>query len=199
VAQEQDRRQGGQLDRRQAVVEAAFRCLAERGFEGLRLRIVAADAGIDHSTLHHYFATKEDLVAAVLDDVTRQFWVTLPNDGTAAERLHHHLRTVGRLIRHQPALFTVLVEFDLRGHRDEVVRRVIEQDEAGWRGALTDVWQQGVEQHAWAVDLEAVAAVELIIAVIKGVRLLPRDAESVLAQFERTLTGRSTADLPHLD
>ena len=41
-------------DRRQALVEAAYRRIAECGFEGLRLRDVAAEVGIDHSTIHHY-------------------------------------------------------------------------------------------------------------------------------------------------
>jgi len=175
-------------DRRQALVDAAFRCIAERGFEGLRLRVVATDAGIDHSTLHHYFATKETLVTAVLDHVTRQFWATLPADGTAAERLHHHLSTLGGMIRRQPALFTVLTELDLRGRRDAGIGQVIARDEAGWRTGLASVWQQGVEQRAWAIDLAPVAAAELIIAVVKGVRLLPDEAENVLRDFERMLT-----------
>ena len=48
-------------------VRAAFDKIAENGLEGLRLRDVAAAAGIDHSTVHHYFATKEDLYRAILD------------------------------------------------------------------------------------------------------------------------------------
>ena len=54
-------------DRRQALVEAAYRRIAECGFEGLRLRDVAAEVGIDHSTIHHYFPTKQALVTAVVD------------------------------------------------------------------------------------------------------------------------------------
>jgi len=51
------RRVGGDdlRDRRQELVEAGVRSIAECGFEGLRLRIVAADVGIDHSTVHHYW------------------------------------------------------------------------------------------------------------------------------------------------
>jgi AcrR family transcriptional regulator len=197
LTQQQDRRHGVPENRRQAVVEAAFRCIAERGFEGLRLRLVAADVGIDHSTLHHYFATKEDLVAAVLDHVTRRFWGTLPREGSAAQRLRHHLLMLGRMIRQEPALFTVLVEFDLRGHRDPAVRRVIDQDEAGWRDALAEVWRQGLQERAWVVDLEPATAVELVISMIKGVRLLPEQAESVLTQFDQTLTGRPADGLRH--
>jgi AcrR family transcriptional regulator len=175
------------MDRRQALVDAAFRCIAERGLEGLRLRPVAADAGIDHSTLHHYFATKQELMSAVLEHVTRQFWVTMPAEGSAAEQLRHHFTALGELIRRQPELFVVLAELDLRGQRDPEVGQVIERVEAGWRESLTEVWRRGARQRAWAAPLAQDTAVELIISVVKGVRLLPDRAESVLRGLEQTL------------
>jgi AcrR family transcriptional regulator len=39
-----------------------------------------AAAGIDHSTLHHYFPTKAALIAAVLEHVTSQFEGTMRTD-----------------------------------------------------------------------------------------------------------------------
>ena len=60
-------------------MRAAYARVAEIGFEGLRLRQVAEQVGIDHSTLHHHFATKQALVAAVAEYTTRQFWTTAPS------------------------------------------------------------------------------------------------------------------------
>jgi AcrR family transcriptional regulator len=188
-------------NRRDALVRAAFQCVAERGFEGLRLRLVAADAGIDHSTLHHYFPTKEALVAAVLNHVTRQFWETMRADLAPAERLHHHLATLGTMIREQPALFTVLAELDLRARRDPTIASTIDDDEAGWRASLTDLFRLGAAQGAWRASLDVAAAPELVIAVVKGIRLIPNRAEPVLAEFERSLVGppsRSARD-PRLE
>ncbi len=169
-------------NRRQALVEAAFQGIAERGLEGLRLRQVADGAGIDHSTLHHYFATKQELLVAVLENVTRRFWVTLPAEGAPAARLTHHLTALGRLISRDPALFVVLAEFDLRGQRDPEVAAVITRVEAGWREGLTSLWRQGT----WT--LPPATAAELVIAVVKGVRLLPDRAETVLTVLAETLT-----------
>ncbi len=78
-------------DRRQALVEAAYRRIAECGFEGLRLRDVAAEVGIDHSTIHHYFPTKQALVTAVVDYATRQFWTSEPRAEAAADELRRQL------------------------------------------------------------------------------------------------------------
>ena len=176
--------------RRQALVRAAFGCIAERGFEGLRLRDVAAEVGIDHSTLHHYFASKQDLVAGVVDYATRQFWPTMPAEGGAIDRLQYHLGALGRMIREQPALFTVMGELDLRARRDPAIRAIIDRHEQGWRIVLEEVLRRAAKDGALTRDLDVAAGVELIIAAVKGVRQLPERAEDVLAQLNRLLTGR---------
>jgi AcrR family transcriptional regulator len=180
-------------ERRQALVRAAFGCIAERGFEGLRLRDVAAEVGIDHSTLHHYFASKQDLVAGVVDYATRQFWPTMPAEGGAIDRLQYHLAALGRMIREQPALFTVMGELDLRARRDPAIRAIIDRHEQGWRIVLEEVLRGGAKEGAWIRDLDVAAGVELIIAAVKGIRQLPERAEGVLAQLNHLLTaGRPT-------
>jgi AcrR family transcriptional regulator len=175
-------------DRRQALVRAAFGCIATKGFEGLRLRDVAAEVGIDHSTLHHYFATKADLVAGVVEHATRQFWPTMPADGSPGERLHHHLAALARMITEQPALFTVMGELDLRAHRDPAIRSIIDGHEEGWRIVLGEVLRRGAKQEAWPQRLDVASGVELIIATVKGVARLPDRADDVLAELERLLT-----------
>lgn len=181
-------------DRRQALVEAAFRRIAEGGFEGLRLRDVAAEAGIDHSTLHHYFPKKEDLVAGVVEYATRQFWWTAPAGGDPGEKLRGHLAALGRMVGERPELFVVMGELDLRASRDEAVRAIVERHEEGWREVLAGVFEEGVEEDTWAAKLDVHAAVELVIATVKGVRLIPDDAEAVLRQFESLLIHESQDD-----
>jgi AcrR family transcriptional regulator len=39
------------LERRREIVRAAYETIAERGFEGLRMREVANRAGMNHATL----------------------------------------------------------------------------------------------------------------------------------------------------
>ncbi|MBV9946836.1 MAG: TetR/AcrR family transcriptional regulator, partial [Myxococcales bacterium] len=59
--------------RRQDLLDAAFSLIAERGLEGLRTRDVAARAGVNISTLHYYFATKEKLLLAVVGYASERF------------------------------------------------------------------------------------------------------------------------------
>jgi AcrR family transcriptional regulator len=55
-----------------------------QGFEELRLRDVASEVGIDHSTLHHHYATKQDLVAGVVEHAAQQFWPSSRRTGAHA-------------------------------------------------------------------------------------------------------------------
>lgn len=175
---------GGERDatRRDELVGAAFGRVAEVGFEGLRLRQVAEEVGIDHSTVHHHFPTKQDLIEAVARHATSQLRVTAPPEGAhAGSRLQAHLDALCRLIEQRPELFTVTAELDLRARRDPAVRAVVEEQEAGWRSALVMVFA------AAGSEAPAVAA-ELVIAVVKGVRLAPALATPVFAQLVVALT-----------
>ncbi len=176
-------------NRRQVLIKAACRAIAEKGFEGLRLRDVALAASIDHSTLHHYFPTKEDLITASVEHATRQFWPTIPPSGPTRERLHGHLGALTHLIGTQPELFALLAELDQRAMRDARLRATIEAHEQGWRGALTRVLNGDLEDTP-STEEETAANVELVIATVKGVRLYPDKAGPVLRQLERLLTCR---------
>src|SRR6266496_4069965 len=83
-------------DRRQALVQAAFDAIAERGFEGLRTRDVAAQVGVNIATLHYYFPTKEALIRGVVELSQQRFRSTLAPSGTSADQLRNHLRAVER-------------------------------------------------------------------------------------------------------
>jgi AcrR family transcriptional regulator len=48
------------------ILETAKRLFGEHGFRGTSLRDIAAECGIAHSTLLHYFPTKQSLLMAVL-------------------------------------------------------------------------------------------------------------------------------------
>jgi AcrR family transcriptional regulator len=173
---------GGDGDGRRAqLVVAAFRRVAESGFEGLRLRQVAEDAGIDHSTLHHHFATKQHLVEAVAAYTTRQFWETSPPAPDPASALRSHLRVLQQMIVERPDLFAVTVELDLRARRDPAVAAAMAEHESGWRDKLVEILTDLVPDPA--------TSAELVIATVKGVRLLPDAAGGVLDQLTTHLTG----------
>src|SRR5205807_5769636 len=96
--------------RRRELIQAAYGQIAERGFEGLRTREVAAEVGVNIATLHYYFPTKESLIRGVVELSMQRFRSTLAPHGSPADQLRNHLRAVRRLLRDEPQLGTVMGE-----------------------------------------------------------------------------------------
>jgi len=57
---------------RQRLVEAGVDCLIERGYPGLTTAAVAERCAVSRGAMHHHFATRLDLVGAVVEHVFYQ-------------------------------------------------------------------------------------------------------------------------------
>jgi AcrR family transcriptional regulator len=57
---------------RQAILDAARTALQSFGYRGASLRKIGALAGIDQSSIMHYFSSKEELMLAVVEDAEQQ-------------------------------------------------------------------------------------------------------------------------------
>lgn len=60
-------------DRKLGLVRIACELIANKGFEGFRIRQVAAAAGIDNGTLHYHFPSKQALIRGVVDYLLEEF------------------------------------------------------------------------------------------------------------------------------
>ncbi|MGA9312781.1 MAG: helix-turn-helix domain-containing protein [Pseudonocardiaceae bacterium] len=175
------------VDRRAEIVHAAFRQVAEVGFEGLRLRQIAEEVGIDHSTLHHHFPGKKEIVAAVAEHAIRQFGTELPEGVGQVESMRGYLTHLRGLLLKSPDVFVVTAELSLRARRDPVVGAVMQQHEANWRQSLRGLLLAGAAAGAWSDRLDVDGAVELVIAAVKGVQLVPEAAHAAFAQLDALL------------
>lgn len=54
-------------DRRQLILDAAIGVIARKGVRGLRVEVVAAEAGVAVSLIYYYFGSRKGLVRATLD------------------------------------------------------------------------------------------------------------------------------------
>jgi AcrR family transcriptional regulator len=60
-------RRPGNSGTREAILDAARRAFAERGYQQASIREVAAMAGVDPALVHHYFGRKQDLFIAAVE------------------------------------------------------------------------------------------------------------------------------------
>ncbi|MFC5402651.1 TetR/AcrR family transcriptional regulator [Cohnella soli] len=53
-------------ERREQIIQAAAKVFAKRGIAGTKMSMVAAEAGISHGLVYHYFKTKNELFTTLI-------------------------------------------------------------------------------------------------------------------------------------
>src|SRR2546421_4430068 len=140
-------------DREQALVQAAFNQIAERGFEGLRTREVAAGVGLNIATLHYYFPTKEALIRRVVAHPMDRLRSTLAPHRSPADQLRNHLRAVRKLLRDEPEVGAVMGELALRSARDPSLARIMSAAFLAWQPTLRGLLQRAAPDGHVSRDL----------------------------------------------
>jgi TetR/AcrR family transcriptional regulator, fatty acid metabolism regulator protein len=134
-----------QQEKRKAILDAAVRVFARSGYHGARVGDIAAEAGVAHGLLYHYFSSKEHVLETVFrenfGELLDRFRAVEAADEPAGEKLEGIAKILLRTWRNDPDLVTVMVREvartpQLQAQVDEVreafaiVQRVIEQGQA---------------------------------------------------------------------
>ena len=152
---------------------AAYRRIAEAGFEGLRTRDVAAEAGVNIATLHYYFPSKEALIRGVVGHAMGRFRTAFAPGSRPGEQLAAQLRGVRRLARDEPELFVVMGELALRSGRDPAIAAIFKETIEAWHSTLHTL--VGHAQREGFVDnrLDPDTVASLVIATLTGLFMMP--------------------------
>jgi len=184
-------------------VGIAYRHIAGKGFEGLRVRDVAAEAGINHATLLYYFPTKEALIQGVVDLLIQEFQISrVPRPAEAAltplTELRLEFDDLRYRFREMPEMMVVLGELFGRARRDSALAGILQRLDDGWRGYLVSILERGVQTGVFRLDLDLVTTATAIMVQLKGVCFQapaqpdPAETERVIAllcaQMEHWLT-----------
>jgi AcrR family transcriptional regulator len=172
-------------------VLAAYRQIAQRGFEGLRTRDVANEVGVNIATLHYYFPTKEALIGAVLQHAMDRFRTTLAPHGSPDSQLRSYLRGTRKLLREEPELGAVMSELALRSTRDAGTRKIMDEMYGQWHDAVRGLLRRATRQGKLRVGLDTESTAALIVATMTALALPPmgdaRRGDQALRELERWL------------
>ena len=102
-------------DTRERVLEAATKAFAERGYDAVTMRDIAADVGVNVATVHHHAGSKGELYDAVFARMyaleSRQLDVALerlrsrpPSPDALRDGLHHLLDTYLDFLQEHPSV-----------------------------------------------------------------------------------------------
>jgi AcrR family transcriptional regulator len=89
---------------RDAIVDAALEVLAEHGSEGLSMRRVAEQLGTGAASLYWHVASKDELIALVLDRVLSEITVPGPDPARWQEQLVEWMVQAREVLRSHPGV-----------------------------------------------------------------------------------------------
>lgn len=100
-------------DRRQAILDAAVRVFARRGFHACRVSDIADEAGVAYGLVYHYFGSKD----SVLDTLFLERWNVMlemiaevdSTNATATQKLYAIASFIVDSYRHDPDLMKVII------------------------------------------------------------------------------------------
>lgn len=126
--------------RRASIRQAAVRVFARKGFHAARVGDIAAEAGVAHGLLYHYFESKDALLEGVFRDTWGAMLARMREVEESGEPAREQLRRVAAVVlrtwRRDPDLVRVLVREVTRtpaiqrqteevGHAFEAIERII--------------------------------------------------------------------------
>ena len=126
------RREAQKQELRQAILEAASSLFLEQGYEGFSLRQVAERIGYTPTTIYFYFADKDALLFALLDDAFDRFGAALRRASLSTPEPFDQLEAIGRAYvrfglenpQYYEMMFVVRSDFLLQARAAETEPRI---------------------------------------------------------------------------
>jgi len=149
-------------ERSRRIVETAVELAEKGGFEAVRLRDVAAHAGVALGTLYRRFRSKEDLLLAALEleilDHEQLLERRPPRGATPLERLTSFFQTMTRALCRRPNLARALVRAVASGE-PELTQKV-----AAFHTRIEDLITGALRGRSASASLEAPSEDERTLA-----------------------------------
>ncbi len=180
-------------DRRGELVLIAYRQIAAKGFEGLRVRDVAAQAGINNATLHYHFPTKEALIQGVVGHLLKEFQIGRAprrdrGEPPPIEELRYEFEDARHRLHDTPEMYVVLMELYVRSLRNPAIARVVESLERQWSNHLMVIVERGVRLGVFRRDLDLADAATMILVQMKGLTFHVALGKPSRAQVDRLIS-----------
>lgn len=157
--------------RRRSILEAALDQIAAQGPEAVRMKDIAAAAGLSVGTLQYYFGSRESLLVHAFSShssATVEAIAGLTRDqGTAWERLQSSLRAVPRIgnLRRRSQVWLELIA---ASSRNAYLRDSADDVFDTWRAHFQALIETGLDNGSFRAQIDVDLIVDILIAAIDG-------------------------------
>lgn len=176
-----------QDDKRRALLDAAVRLFAQKGYHDCRVSDIAAEAGVAHGLLYHYFDSKEEVLHTVVADSWAQFAAAVKaeeaEDGPAPAQLARVIEMVlGAWTTFPDLIRVVLREFA----RD----RSLKDDSEAVLATLERIIGRGQERGELRADVDTRVAATVVYGALEEVLGAWADGRATedVARAQQTVT-----------
>lgn len=159
---------------RQRILSSAQDVLTRKKVSGTRMRQISENAGISMGTLHYHFPSKTRLLLAVLDEMQfffekRQVKLLSTAIG-ATEKVGLFLTQQKQLLRDQPEIEEIFLDFWSHGLVDADVRAKIQTMYKAWRRDILQAIDEGIQTGEFNPGQTELAPF-LLVALLEGLAL----------------------------
>lgn len=158
--------------RRQELVEAAWRVINRLGLDGTTIREIAVESGYSTGALAHYFATKDDILRSALERADQHVKARLeavPDTVHPVTRLRDALCQALPLDDERAFELTLDVNFWARALNQPALRTLQHRDHDAWRAWVLRLVREA--QRGGHLDRKRPAEVvaDLLVGLIDGI------------------------------
>jgi len=141
-----ERRRMAPEARRAQILEAAFRCFAERGYHAARMDDLVRESGLSKGSLYWHFESKEDVFLAVFDALEVEIFKAWDAEETHDHSVMRMLQREGEIVLErmvgQRAALGAWMEFLVHPAARERLQTTYERS----RGRLAELIRRGIDE-----------------------------------------------------
>ena len=94
------------------ILDAAYRCVCEKGYANISLRDIAREANVALSQLHYYFGSKKRLFQEIIKRMIKKYTVELEkqlklNKDHSSKNIKHAFKLIKESINLNPEFFKI--------------------------------------------------------------------------------------------
>lgn len=165
---------------REKILQAAVGCFCRRGYHETTVQDICDEAGLSKGGLYTYFKSKEEILAAIVEDsfigALTEAEAVAKSAGTALEKLERVAAAVidrftsrGPYASHSPQL---LLEIWAESSKNPHLAALCAQGYEHWRTFLADLLREGIAQRLFKPEVDPNALASILVAVFDGLTLL---------------------------
>jgi AcrR family transcriptional regulator len=157
-------------DKRVDIVKAALELIAENGFHGAPMALIARQAGVGTGTIYIYFANKDVLITEVYQYIKERMYPVIMEGYASEKPIRKRFLQLGTaLLRYfieNPLYFRYMEQFQNSPYGAERRDKILRKKESG--NVFLELFDVGVSQQV-IKDLPLVILIDLLFGPILAV------------------------------